>query len=92
MDVKITIGVSPYILSAEDKSVIAEGQTEFKSQHTSPLVTAHEVVCTTTVFNTIKDTVGTLNAPALIANSGAATIPNRVNCYIENGSLKIKAA
>ncbi|MFD2521378.1 hypothetical protein [Emticicia soli] len=92
MNVKITIGVSPYILSAEDKSVIAEGQTAFISMHTSPLVTAHDLVCTESVFNAIKDTVGTINAPALIANSSAPTIPNRVNCYIENGSLKIKAA
>ena len=91
MDVYITLGVSPFILSIEDKAVIAEGQTEWKSNHTSPLVTGQSLVCTQQVFNQIKDKVGTMQAPALLANSGATPYPNRQNCYTENGSLKLLA-
>lgn len=91
MDIKITVGISPYILSVEDKSVLMEGQTQFVSQHNSPLVTAHNLVCTQQVFNQIKDTVGTISAPALIASVNATPVANRVNCYIENGSLKVLA-
>ena len=92
MNVKITIGASPYLLSIEDKSVIMPGETVFISMHTSPLVTAHELVCTQTVFDAIKDKVGTINAPALIANVNAQQAPNRQNVYIENGSLKLISA
>lgn len=92
MNIKITVGVSPYVLSIEDTSIILDGETQFFSQHTSPLVTANNIVCTQAVYDAIKSTVGTMNAPALIANATAAQYPNRQNVYIENGSLKLVSA
>lgn len=92
MNVYITKGFSPFLLSIEDKSVLMEGQTEFVSQHQSRFVTGTDCTCTVSVFDSIKDIVGTENAPALHANKGVAeTAPytDRLNLYIENGSLKL---
>lgn len=91
MDAYITTGVSPHILSIEDKSVLIGEQTQWTTTQTSPFVTGQHVVCTKQVFDAIKDKVGTMQAPALIANAGATSYPNRLNCYVENGSLKIVA-
>jgi len=91
MNVYITLGVSPFILSIEDKAVIPDGQTVWESNQTSPLVTGQHLVCTQEVFNQIKDKVGTMQAPALLPNSGATPYPNRQNCHVENGSLKLLA-
>jgi hypothetical protein len=92
MNAYITTGVSPFILSIEDKAVIPPGQTEWQTAHTSPFVSGQSVVCTQAVFDQIKDKVGTFNAPALIANSSATPYAGRQNCYIENGSLKLLPA
>ena len=91
MNIYITTGVSPFILSVEDKSIIPEGETEWKTTQTSPFVTGQSLVCQQEVFNQIKDKVGTSQAPALIASATATQYPNRINCYVENGSLKITA-
>lgn len=89
MNVYLTIGVSPFLLSIEDKSVLLEGQNSFVSQNQSRFVTGHDVTCTKAVFDEIKDLVGTENAPALIADAVAPVHQGRKNCYIENGSLKL---
>lgn len=94
MDIHITRGNRPnrpFLLSIENKAELPEGQTEFETQYESDQSTGYDCVCTQTVYNTIKDKVGTLEAPALIANANAQTYPNRPNCYIENGSLKLVA-
>lgn len=94
MNVYITRGNrtgKPFLLSIEDKSVLLEGQTEFTSTQTSSLVTGFDCTCTQTVFNTLKDKVGTLQAPALIDSVLSQPFDGRMNCYIENGSLKILA-
>ncbi|WP_337045448.1 hypothetical protein [Emticicia sp. 17c] len=91
MNIYITTGVSPFILSVEDKAILQEGQTEWQTSQTSPLVTGQHLTCTQAVFNAIKDVVGTMQAPALIANASATPYANRLNCYVENGSLKVLA-
>lgn len=94
MNIHITVGQrpgKPHIMSVEDKDDLLEGQETFVSAHTSPFVTPYDCVCTSQVFNSIVDKVGTMEAPALIANSGEIPIVGRMNCYIENGSLKILA-
>lgn len=92
MYIYFTTGVSPFLLSIEDKSVIEEGQTEWHTTQTSQFVTGTHAVCTPQVFDAIKDKVGTMQAPALIANASATPVPNRPNVYVENGSLKLLAA
>lgn len=93
MYVYITKGVSPFLLSIEDKAVLFPGQTEFQTQNDSPFVTGIDCQCTTTVFNSIKDKVGTMEAPAFFANKAEAEAAptERQNCYLENGSLKLLA-
>lgn len=81
----------PFIMSVEDKSILPEGETQFQSQHTSPLVSRYDCVCTQQVYDAIKDNVGTLEAPALIANALSQPYPDRQNVYIENGSLNLLA-
>lgn len=91
MNIYITTGVSPFILSVENKEV-AEGQAAWQTTQTSPFVTGKHLVCTQEVYDQIKDKVGTIEAPALLANAGAQPYANRLNCYPENGSLKILPA
>lgn len=81
----------PFLLSCEDKSVLPEGQTEWITTQTSEFVTGFDCVCTREVYDEIIDKVGTLEAPALIANANSPIYQGRTNVYIENGSLKIKA-
>lgn len=89
----ITKGFSPYLLSIEDKSVLYPEQTEFQTQHQSQFVTGIDCQCTAAVFNSIKDKVGTMEAPAFFATKAEAEAAptERQNCYLENGSLKILA-
>lgn len=92
MLIYITVGVSPYLLSIEDKSVLLEGQTEFQTTQTSPFVTGYDASCTKIVYDAIVDKVGTIEAPAFHANkiiAETAPYEGRQNCYIENGSLKL---
>jgi hypothetical protein len=91
MNVYITTSVSNNLLSVEDKSLPYWWQTQWETINTSPLITGTNAVCTQQVFDAIKDNVGTIHAPALIANSSATPVENRQNVYIENGSLKLLA-
>jgi hypothetical protein len=81
----------PFLHSVEDKSELLEGEEVFHSQYESDQTTGIDCVCTQQVFDTIKDIVGTPEAPALIADANAQTYEGRMNVYIENGSLKILA-
>lgn len=93
MNVYITRGNrpnKPFLLSVEDKDDVPEGQT-WETAHNSDLVTGTHCVCTKEVFDTIAPIVGTLEAPALIADANAQQYAGRINCYIENNSLKIVA-
>lgn len=91
MNVYITTSVSGNLLSIEDKAVPYWWQTQWETINTSPLVTGTNAVCTQQVFDAIDEKVGTMQAPALIANSSATPVPNRLNVYLENGSLKLLA-
>lgn len=94
MDIHFTVGQrpnKPFLLSVENKAILAEGQTEFQTTQTSPLVTHYDCTCTQNTFNQIEDKVGTLEAPALIADANAQPFAGRMNVYIENSSLKILA-
>lgn len=94
MNIHITTGQRPnrpFLLSIEDKSILLEGQTEFVSTQTSQFVNNYDCTCTQETYNAIVDKVGTLEAPALIATSSSPVYPDRLNVYIENGSLKLKS-
>jgi hypothetical protein len=94
MDIHITVGQrpnKPFLLSVENKAVLPEGQETFETTQTSPFVTHYDCTCTQNTYNQIEDKVGTLEAPALIANANAQPYEGRMNVYIENGSLKILA-
>lgn len=91
MNIYFTTGVSGNLLSIEDKAVPYPWQSQWETIQTSPFVTGTHAVCTQQVFDAIDEKVGTIQAPALIANSSATPVPNRPNVYLENGSLKLLA-
>lgn len=79
------------VLCLQNTDELLPGQTEFhpESCQDQNLFDHHELVCTQTVFNTLKPIVGGLQSPALIADALATPVAGRVNVYIQNGSLKI---
>ncbi len=92
MNIYLTKGTrpnKPFLLSVEDKTVIQDGEIEFKTSQTSNLVTGVSCVCTEEVFELIKNNVGTMSAPALLENSTSTPFKDRQNVYIEKGALKI---
>lgn len=93
MDIHIRRGNragKPFLTSMEDKSLVQEGE-EFHTQYESDLTTGYDCTCLKATYDAIVDKVGTLEAPALIADANAQPIAGRINTYIENGSLKILA-
>lgn len=77
--------------SIEDRSLLNEGQTEFVSNYsTNPeLFNVQSGTTTQVIFDAIANKAGTRQAPVLIESNTALRVPNLVNVYIENGSLKI---
>jgi hypothetical protein len=77
--------------SIEDKSVIVEPATEFKSQYSTNenVFNVQNLTCTKEVFEKLQPTAGTMQAPFLLASVDAEKDANRLNVIIENGSLKI---
>lgn len=94
MNIHITVGQRPsrpFLLSVENKDNILEGETEFVSSQTSPFINHVDCVCTQQVYDSIIDKVGSIQSPALIETATSPVYANRLNVYIENGSLKIVA-
>ncbi|GAB3519526.1 hypothetical protein [Emticicia fontis] len=94
MDIHLTVSQRAgkrHILTVENKAVLLEGQETFQTTQTSTFVDHVDCTCNQTTYNQIAPIVGTMNAPALIADANAQPYQGRMNCYVENGSLKILA-
>ncbi len=94
MDIFVIFDIdSKRMTSAEDKSVLAETQTEFSTAYSTnaDMFLTKDVVCTKTVFDEIVNKAGTRQAPVLIESATAQKVSGRLNVYVENGSLKIVA-
>lgn len=81
----------PFMTSLEVIPEPVEGEPAFESSFSqNPLMfDVKTVSCTQAVFDTISPLAGTTEAPALIADAAAPKFDNRLNVYVQNGSLKI---
>ena len=81
----------PFMTSLEVITETVEGEPEFQSQYSQNpnLFDVKVLSCSEEVYESIKELAGTMQAPAIIADAAAQKYDNRINVYIENGSLKI---